>query len=113
MNGAEDRLVGNGAVKIVSIWWSDPYVVGVLADGRTLLVSEPGYEPSSGAVPGPPAELVARIAEDGALCRECESSGRHVFATATAYCCGLKEWLPVCAHHKEEMGDHYGPHNCP
>lgn len=34
----EEHLRQDGAVKIVSLWASDPYIVGVLADGRACLL---------------------------------------------------------------------------
>jgi len=43
---AETRLRRHRAVVIVSLWWSAPYVMGVLADGRTLVVSAPDTLPS-------------------------------------------------------------------
>lgn len=43
---AEKLLVEHGATKIVSLWWSKPYVIGVLEDGRRLLVSKPALLPT-------------------------------------------------------------------
>lgn len=109
---AEKRLTEHGAVKVVSMWWSDPYVMGVLADGKTVVLGKPhGWW-----TPYPPKDKLAEAVKAGkALCRECLTMGgeeRAKLATDVAYCCGLREWIPVCAEHKEEMGDG-GPEDCP
>ena len=43
---AEKRMTDHGGVKIVSLWWNDPYVMGVLANGGTIIVSEPTHDVS-------------------------------------------------------------------
>lgn len=41
--GAEEGekwLIANGAIEVVSFWYSDPYFVGVLSDGSSVTVAE-------------------------------------------------------------------------
>lgn len=111
LEAAEAKLQQHGAVKIVSLWWSDPYVVGVLADGRRVIVSEPTHMASEPPEQGPPEELIRSIREGVAVCSECMVVEQERRATTVAYCCGLKRWLPVCEEHAEEMGDG-GPEDC-
>lgn len=110
---AEARLVSHGATKIVSLWWSKPYVMGVLLDGRTVIVSEPSHMPAKNLDhPGPPPDLVAQVEDGECLCQECQVYGEENVAVDVAYCCGLQKWLPVCREHHDEMGG-YGPEDCP
>jgi hypothetical protein len=109
----EARLISHGGSKIVSLWWVDPYLIGVFEDGRSQILAEPRFIPSDPPVEQkPPESLVRQIREGVAECAECSIMGQGRTATTVAYCCGLKKWLPVCEEHAEEMGDG-GPGDCP
>lgn len=107
---SERKLIDHGSVKIVSLWWSDPHVIGVLADGRRLIVATPEYHPTEQS--GPPASLVEGIKNRNLLCEECNAMDREREAVGAAYCCGRKAWWAACSECMEEFGGH-GPEDCP
>ena len=113
---AEERLTRHGAVKIASLWWSEPCVMGALVDGRTIIVSEPSYQPSDALTveERQRAELLARVEDPNEVvwCEECAANGRSTIATTVALCCGRGEWFPACPECGEDF-DHKGPEDCP
>jgi hypothetical protein len=109
---SERKLTDHGAVKVVSLWWSDPHVIGVLSDGRRLIVSTPEYHPTDKTNEDQRAALLAEVEKGETPCAECAVYGEENVAADVAYCCGMKKWLPVCREHHEEMGG-YGPEECP
>lgn len=111
VEAAEANMEKHGATKVVSTWWSEPYVMAVLADGRTLIVNETAYEPSHTIAPGPPRKLVQEVKDGEWECRECACAGRAVPATDVAYCCGSKEWWAACAACAEDFDQ--GSGGCP
>jgi len=88
---SERKLTDYGSVKIVSLWWSEPHVIGVLSDGRRLIVSTPTHHPTEATqgrmgdpgvrdpnarcelfCPGTPQGRGECLGDGHYLCQECE-----------------------------------------